>query len=133
MYFGEEKSRIEKRRHSRVSYREAVQYSMPGESEDRGGSLAYDISEAGLRFHLEHFVPLHSQIALNIPLGHTKGSKVITIHGRVAWVRQIRYSDRYQVGLGFNSSDLEVNHQEKFSQYLLERSMESAWLNKLQP
>ncbi len=117
---GRQKFQIEKRRHSRISYREAVQYHF-GETGECGGSLAQDISETGLRFQLDHFVPSNSQIALDIPLGHTMGSNVITIHGRVAWVQQIRYSDRYQVGLEFSPSDLEVNHQEKFSQYLTSR------------
>ena len=97
---------MEKRRHSRISYREAIQYSMLGESDDRGGSLAYDISETGLRLQSERFISFNSRIVLEIPLGPINGSEVITIHGRVAWVRQIPYSDRYQVGLEFNPSYL---------------------------
>lgn len=121
MYLLEEDAQAEKRRYSRIPYREAVQYNVLGTPGERGGSLAYDVSETGLRLQLEHFVPINTQIALNLPVGHTRDAKVITIHGRVAWVGQIPYSDRYQVGLEFNPSDLEVNHQEQFSQYLASR------------
>ncbi len=120
MYFWEEGSQIEKRRFSRLSYKEAVQYNL-GETGECGGSVAYDISETGLRLQLDYFVPINAWITLAIPLRSTKGTKVMTIHGRVAWVQRIRYSDRYQVGLEFSQSDLEVKLKEEFSQYFISR------------
>lgn len=109
MYFLEEESQVEKRRCSRISYREAVQYKVLGNTGEGGGSLSYEVSEMGLRLQLEHFVPLNAQIVLNFLLKDINGSKVVTIQGRVAWVQQIRYSDRYQVGLEF--IDLRTNNE----------------------
>ena len=124
MYFSEEampagrqESQVEKRRCSRVSYREAVQYHL-GEIGQGGGSVARDLSETGLRLQLDSFVPVNARINLEIPLGEAKGARVMTIQGRVAWVGRIRYSDRYQVGLEFNQSDLEIKLKEEFFQYL---------------
>ena len=117
---GRQESQIEKRRYARLSYREAVQYHL-GESGEGGGSVAQDISETGLRLQLDYFVPANARITLGIPLGQTKGAKVMTIHGRVAWVGRIRYSDRYQVGLEFSLSDSEIKLKEEFSQYVKSR------------
>ena len=117
---GRQESPREKRRYSRLSYKEAVQYSL-GETGKCGGSVAQDISETGLRLQLEYFVPINARITLEIPLGHTKVAKVMTIQGRVAWVQRIRHSDRYQVGLEFNQSELEIKLKEEFSQYLISR------------
>lgn len=111
MYFLEEEVQIEKRRYSRISYREAVQYKVLGHTCECGGSLSYDVSETGLRLQLEYFVPINAQIVLNFLLKDINGSKVVTIHGRVAWVRQVRYSDRYQVGLEFSEPDLLIYKQ----------------------
>lgn len=115
-----EESKIEKRRFSRISYKEAVQYNLR-ETRECGGSVAYDISETGLRLQLNQFVPINTRITLDVPLGHTKDARVMTIHSRVAWVQRIRYSDRYQVGLEFSQSDLEIKLKEEFSQYLISR------------
>ena len=120
MYFSENESQIEKRRYARLSYREAVQYHL-GETREYGGSVACDISETGLRLQLDQFIPINARMTLDIPIGYPQGAKVVTIHGRVAWVQQIRYSERYQVGLELNQSDLEFKLKEEFSQYLTSR------------
>ena len=115
MYFDED-SKLEKRQRSRISFREPVQYIME-ESQEYGGSMAYDLSDGGLRLQLNDFVPINTRIVIDLPISDAHGTKVITLNGRVAWVQRVRYSDQYQVGLEFSPSEVEIISKE-VSQYI---------------
>ena len=110
MYFDED-LKIEKRQRSRISFRESVQYIME-ETQEYGGSVAHDLSDGGLRLQLNDFVPINTRIVIDIPISDANGTKVITLNGRVAWVRRVRYSDQYQVGLEFNPFETETISKE---------------------
>ena len=90
----------EKRRFTRVSFREPVQFKAPKDAEF-SGSLAYDISEEGLRFQTDNFIPLNESLILELQLS-TQNS--LSLHGKVMWVQMVPHSDRYQIGVKFDDS-----------------------------
>ena len=106
--FIEEAQKDEKRRFQRVEFREPVRYHLKNDS-TFGGCLAYDLSEGGMRINFNEFVPVNSEMILNATLPHA--NKVVDIKGRVAWLRQVPYSDRYHVGIEFTALD-PVSHEE---------------------
>lgn len=100
MFIGEE--RIEKRRSHRVRFSEPVQYRIK-DSARTGGCLACDIGEGGMKLNLEEFIPINSEISLHAKLKDSP--RAVDVVGRVAWLQQIPYSDRYHVGIQFNKAD----------------------------
>ncbi len=100
--FIEEPAVIEKRRFPRASFRDAVSYHT-GDISGFGGCLAYDISEGGIKVNFNDFIPVHSEMVLQMKLN--KIAKVVETKARVVWVQQVAYSDRYQMGLQFTESD----------------------------
>lgn len=88
----------EKRRFPRRQFKEAVNYHLR-ETQDFGGCLAADLSTGGIRINFNEFVPLNTEIQVQI---HPQGSsKVLDLIGKVVWVSEIPFSERYQIGLQF--------------------------------
>ena len=87
----------DKRRFSRVEFREAVQYRYP-EKSSLNGSMGYDLSEGGVRFRTEDFIPVQSEVVVNLQL---KTEREATLAARVVWVQKIRHADVYHVGCEF--------------------------------
>ncbi len=90
----------EKRRFARVSFREPVQFKAAKDTVF-SGSLAYDISEEGLRFQTDNFIPLNESLMLELKLDIEKS---LSLHGKVIWVQMVPHSDRYQIGVKFDDS-----------------------------
>ncbi|MFH1360533.1 MAG: PilZ domain-containing protein [Candidatus Omnitrophota bacterium] len=89
---------LEKRRFKRVRYQEPVHYQFK-EQGKFGGCLASDLSEGGIKISMNDFVPLHTEIAMRLKLQDVP--HVVDLTGRVAWVQQVPYSDRYRAGVEF--------------------------------
>lgn len=100
--FIEEKAVIEKRRFRRVRFADPINYHSKDVS-DFGGCLACDISEGGVKINFNDFIPINTEMVLQMKLSSIP--KVVNVTGRVVWLQQIPYSDRYQVGLQFNETD----------------------------
>ena len=104
----------EKRRLKRVEFREPLRYSK-GALIPLSGSLAYDLSEGGLRFQTEDFIPLNESLAIMMELSP---EKVLSLHGRVVWVQMVPHSDRYHVGLKFDNDDSMMKSREVIKEYI---------------
>ncbi len=62
--------------------------------------MSGDLSESGIRIDTYDFVPLGTELTLQVRLAI---EKVVEYVGRVAWVRKFPFADRYQVGLEFSN------------------------------
>lgn len=99
---GDHGARVEKRRFLRIAYSDAVRYQFK-DSGRFGGCIARDISEEGIRLDMEDFVPVNTEMLLQMKLQTIP--KVVDLKGRVVWLQQIPYSDRYHVGLQFSETN----------------------------
>jgi len=75
------------------------------ESKDQskfGGSLSADIGEGGIKLNVGEFLPLYTELNMQIYLDP---QKVIECMGKVVWVKKVGHSERYEAGLEFTSSD----------------------------
>ena len=98
----EENIHLEKRRYRRVRFSEPVGFHLKTPN-NFGGCLARDLSEGGIQLTLNEFVPLNSEITLQLKL--SRFPKVVDVTGRVAWLQRVPYSDRYAVGLEFAKNE----------------------------
>ena len=88
----------EKRRHRRVQLRQPISFQSV-DSALKGGSLSCDLSEGGARVDTYDFLPLGTELTLQIRLAV---EKIVEYVGRVVWIRKFPFADRYQVGLEFS-------------------------------
>ena len=61
--------------------------------------MSCDLSEGGVRVDVYDFVPVNTELTLQIRVAV---EKVIEYVGRVVWIRKFPFADRYQVGLEFS-------------------------------
>ncbi len=106
--FIEEKTQVEKRRFRRARFSDAISYRLK-DVNHFGGCLGCDISEGGVRIQFNDFVPINTEMVLQMKLSNIP--KVIDVTGRVVWLQQVPYSDRYQIGLQFTKAD-PIYHEE---------------------
>lgn len=90
----------EKRLFRRVSCSQPVHFQFKDPSRF-GGCLSRDLSEGGIQINLNDFVPLGTELILQIQLAPEKAVECV---GRVVWVRGLPLMDRYQAGLEFLQS-----------------------------
>jgi hypothetical protein len=90
----------ERRSFPRLRHAEAVQFQFKN-PRYFGGCLSCDLSEGGARLRLNDFIPLNTQLILQIRLA---AERVVDCVGRVVWVQKERYGDSYQVGLEFSDA-----------------------------
>ena len=102
MFIVEVEKPEEKRRSERIRFQEPLDFQWK-DNPLSGGCLACDLSERGIRINFNEFVPLNSEIELTMRLKDRP--QVITLLGKVVWVRQVPFSDRYQLGLEFAEGD----------------------------
>jgi Tfp pilus assembly protein PilZ len=105
----------EKRQAPRISFREPVAYELP-RVPTHGGCLACDISESGLRINLNDFVPLDEEVNFQIQL--ETDEPFIDVTGRVVWVHQVPFSERYQVGVEFMEDGSYPQSKERIHEYI---------------
>ena len=104
---------LEKRRTIRVTFRNSVQFQTKPEH-ILHGSLAGDLGTGGIKLTLNKFLPLHTPVILQFACGEQR--KMLSINGRVVWVSEIPYSERFQAGIKFDSQD--ILSQNEINQYL---------------
>jgi len=98
----------EQRQFPRVSLDSPLRFQIKS-THKYGDTICRDISEGGIRFLSEDFVPLGTSIVLEVNLGSL--SKIINAVAEVVWTQKLAHSDRYQLGLKFSEID-EPYHQE---------------------
>lgn len=104
----------ELRQFKRVAHSQPVHYQ-GSEQADFGGCISKDISEGGVRIRLNDFVPLNTELTLNV---HLSGGKVVECTGRVIWIEKARFGDYYQAGLKFIDVDTVFNDQHEIAEFL---------------
>ena len=85
------------RRFPRLEFREPVAFQTKDAS-NFGGCLPLDLSEGGMRINFEEFLPVGTQLNVQVKLD---SRTIVDLAGRVAWVAHTPHSDWYQMGLEF--------------------------------
>lgn len=98
----------ERRKFKRKEFREPVQFQFADPAQF-GGSLAYDLSEGGIKMNFNDFVPLDTKIGLQVRLD---SQKVIDCIGHVVWVQKYPHMECYQAGLEFDVMDPAISRTE---------------------
>ena len=80
-----------------------------------GGSVGFDISEGGLRMSFNDYVPIGTELSLQIQLSN---GNVVECVGRIVWVKKYPYSDHYQAGVQFESPENLFDSRSKIHQYI---------------
>lgn len=66
---------------------------------EASGALSRDISSGGIRMTVNEFMPIGSQLEMAIFLPAL--GREVQIKGRVAWIRENSYSERFDIGVSF--------------------------------
>jgi len=106
----------ERRVAKRIIFREAVRYELKDPAHFRG-STAYDLSETGVRLRLTEFIPVNTEILMNIQL---RDGSYYEYLGRISWISQIPFMDQYQAGVEFSKSDSLMDSKRKIIQLIHE-------------
>jgi hypothetical protein len=109
-----EEIQVEKRKFSRIDFREPVHYQFPAPNK-YGGCLSQDLSEGGIRINLSEFVALNTEITLEMRMKNLPVP--LTMSGRVVWVSKIPHAERYQVGIAFDPAHSLPTSQEELRRY----------------
>jgi len=86
----------EKRSYVRIKFAEGARYWLT-QYPIAEGSLAQDLSERGIRVNLDRFIPVRSDLDIQFIL--PTSSLPIKTKGRVAWIKNIPLSDRFEAGI----------------------------------
>ncbi len=92
--------KFEKRKYPRVNSTVPLQYKKLKElSEGTIGAITQDVSEGGVRFIANEFLPLASRLVVEVFLpAQPKPIKAIS---KVAWIKKVSSSEQYVVGNQF--------------------------------
>jgi len=109
---------IDKSREKRISERMAHKAPIQFFSKDSGpltGCIAKDISESGIQINLNDFLPLNTELTLNIQLD---AKRTVECAGKVVWIRKLPVSDRYLAGLEFSRDDSLLNPKAEIHHFI---------------
>ena len=104
----------EKRQFHRVHRAHPVRFELK-DPKLFGGCLSCDLSQGGIRVQFNDFVPLNTEMTLQIQLSD---ESVVECPCRVAWVEKSRFGDRYQAGLEFVEGGSMQDSQRKIHRFL---------------
>ncbi len=104
----------ERRRVKRFVSEEPVQFEWK-ELGQTGGTVAYDISSSGIRLNFYDFVPLNTELALQI---HLTTESIVGCLGRVVWIERLRHMERYQAGIEFLDREENIVSRRMINQFL---------------
>lgn len=90
----------DKRRDFRLNLRIPMRYKkIQMHQQEFQGSLMHNLSARGVRMTVHEFLPLNSNLALEIPL--TSTAKVVQGTARVVWVNKSGQGEQYEAGIEF--------------------------------
>jgi len=104
----------EKRNFKRVRWNEPVEFRFKDPFK-YGGCLSKDLSLGGIRIQISEFLPLNSELSLQVRLVN---HKVVDCTGRVVWVEKLPFVDRYQAGLEFSEDDSIFDSRKKINHFI---------------
>ena len=104
----------EKRQFHRIHSAQPVRFQLKDPSQF-GGCLSCDLSQGGIRVQFNDFVPLHTEMTLQIQLSD---ESIVECPCRVTWVEKNRFGDRYQAGLEFAEWESMQESQRKILGFL---------------
>jgi len=104
----------ERRTLQRIKFVEPVQFQRSGPS-SFDGCVAADISEGGIRLNLNDFVPLKTELSMQV---HLSDNSVVNCFGMVIWIRKFPFADRYQAGIEFSPGDTIVESKNEIHEYI---------------
>ena len=107
-------SNQERRNNKRVTFKEPVRYELLNPASFKG-TVAYDLSKGGLRIRLPEFLPINTELTLNIQLASGENAECM---GRIAWVSQIPYMDQYQAGVEFHHPEIMDESNSRIQEYI---------------
>lgn len=96
---------LERRKFIRVDNFGPIQYRKIGHVVG-GRKITKDISEGGIKFLADEFIPISALLKVEITL--EKSLKPVTAIVKVAWVRKLPLQDGYEVGAAFEGMDKNV-------------------------
>lgn len=111
----------EKRRSRRFEFRGAVQYH-PADIIICRGAAGCDLSEGGVRFWANDFVPLASGVILNL---HLKAEKTVRLEGTVVWVQRLPHAESYHIGCEFTGGRHNIFPASEIRRFLELESIET--------
>ncbi len=106
----------EQRRSLRLNFRDSVHFRVDTHALPKG-CASVDLSEGGIRIYSNDLIPLDTVMQLRI--NFQDSSKFADVHGKVAWVRIIPHSERYEIGIEFVNTKMCVDSIEEIKRYLL--------------
>jgi c-di-GMP-binding flagellar brake protein YcgR len=75
-------------------------------------AMSQDISEGGIQLSSFYFYPVHSRMAFDIFL--SRDSEPVQGVGRVVWIEQLPFQERYKVGFEFSElNDDSLTHLQR--------------------
>ena len=91
---------LERRRHARIDSTVPLQYKKLKQlSEGTIGAITHDVSEGGVKFTANEFLPLASRLVIEVFLpAQPKPIKAIS---KVAWIQKAPSGDQYVIGNQF--------------------------------
>jgi len=89
---------LERRQFQRVFYGEPVRYKLIDSREEAyfQGALGRDVSESGIRFVTDRFVPLNSRLMMEMCF--PPSLKPVKVVARPAWIREIIRQEQFEIG-----------------------------------
>ena len=103
-----------RRHYQRVRFAEPIRFEQ-NDPIRFGGSLGLDISKGGLRLRFNDYVPVGTEITLQITLPN---DELIECAGTIRWESKEPYNDAYQAGIEFSASENVIDSKEKIHHYI---------------
>ncbi|MCK5214962.1 MAG: PilZ domain-containing protein [Candidatus Omnitrophica bacterium] len=112
----------DKRLYKRADFKDPVQFELiPGQDlggeapRQFGGLLGGDLSEGGIRFRTEDFIPLNTRLHLNFKVD---SDQAVDMTAKVVWVQKAPHAENFQVGMEFVDSSSNFQPKRALKQYL---------------
>ncbi|MBF0385654.1 MAG: PilZ domain-containing protein [Candidatus Omnitrophica bacterium] len=104
----------DKRKFMRYRLHNPVRYELkdPGQF---GGSLSCDIGEGGMKMFFNDFIPLNSELFMQVFLSP---KKIVECKGRVVWIRKVAHSERFEAGLEFSVLDSVIDFRKHMNEFV---------------
>ena len=110
----EETNLEERRDYRRIDAGEPVRFEFKDPSHF-GGCLSQDLSEGGLQVTAQQFVPMGTELSLEINLPNKKQVQAVA---KVVWVTKARFGESYRLGLQFVSTDAIFETQKEIQNFI---------------
>jgi hypothetical protein len=104
----------ERRYKKRIIFKEPVQFQTKA-FDEWAGTVGGDLSSGGMRLNFYDFVPLNTELNLQIRLAP---EKIVNCSGRLVWIVKMRYMERYQGGVEFQESGENAPAKQEIEKFL---------------